>query len=121
MRVDLRSRHRNAGRPPEKDARGFLQYLRGRPCIFADSGDCQGKIVPAHLDWAGGKGMGSKVADRYAVPMCCFGHHARQHSIGWDSFMAEMGVTREMLMLAAARLWFAWPSRGAWERKQEVA
>lgn len=117
MRVDVRARHRNAGRPPEKDAKGFLQWLRGRPCIFADQGDCQGKIVPAHLDFAGGKGMSTKVADRYCVPMCGLAHHARQHNIGWDTFMLEMGVTREQLMLAAARLWSAWPGREAWERK----
>lgn len=118
MIVSTRRRHRNAGRPPEKDARQFLQWLRGRPCIFADSGNCQGKIVPAHLDFAGGKGTATKVADRYCVPMCGLGHHARQHGIGWDTFMAEMGVKREDLMLAAARLWNAWPGRIAWERKQ---
>lgn len=121
MRVNTRSRHKNAGRPPEKSAPGFLQYVRGRPCIFHDEGGCAGKIVPAHLDWAGGKGMGSKVADRYCVPMCGLGHHARQHSIGWDSFMAEMGVTREQLLLGSAKFWNAWPGRAAWERKQEAA
>jgi hypothetical protein len=119
VKLDLRSRHRNRGRPPQKDAPGFLQFVRGRPCIFADSGDCQGKVQACHLDFAGGKGLNSKVADRYSVPMCGLGHHARQHGVGWDSFMAEMGVTREELMIAAARLWHAWPSRRQWESKQQ--
>lgn len=126
MKVDLRPAHRNAPRPPEKDAPGFLQWIRGRPCLFADSGKCDGKRQSCHLDFAGkvdgvdpalGKGTSSKVADRYAVPMCAY-HHRLQHDKGWPAFMALMGVTREMLMLAAARLWNAWPGRPAWERKQ---
>ena len=116
MRVDTRPRNRNAGRPPEKDAPGFLQYLRGRPCVFHDEGGCADKIEAAHLDFAGDKGISTKVSDRYALPFCR-GHHARQHSIGWDSFMAEMGVTREELMRGAAKFWNAWPGRPAWERK----
>jgi hypothetical protein len=117
MKLDLKPRHRNAGRPLSKSAPGFLQYCRGRPCVFADQGDCEGKTEAMHLDFAGDKGMGSKVSDRYALP-CCSGHHRLQHSIGWTSFMRRMGVTREQMMLAAARLWNAWPSRLAWERKQ---
>jgi hypothetical protein len=114
MKIDLRPRNRNAGRPPEKDARGFLQWLRGRPCIFADHGGCEGKIEAMHLDFAGGKGMSSKVADRYSLPSCAF-HHRRQHQRGWISFCREMNVTKEQLLLAAAKLWNAWPSRLKWE------
>ena len=117
MLVSTKPRHRNA-RPAHKSAPGFLQYLRGRPCIFHDEGGCAGKIQACHLDWAGDKGTGTKVSDRYALPMCGLGHHARQHSIGWDSFMAERGVTREELMRGAAKFWHAWPGRPAWERKQ---
>lgn len=120
MKVDTRPRHKNAGRPPEKEARGFRQWLRGRPCIFADHGGCEGKIEAAHLDFAGGKGVGSKVADRYSVPMCS-AHHRLQHNKGWVTFPRSMGVTKEQLMLAAARLWNAWPGRIAWERKQREA
>lgn len=118
MKVSSAPRRKNAGRPPEKDARQFLAWLRGRDCIFADSGECDGKIVAAHLDFAGGKGTGSKVADRYAVPIRGGpnGHHALQHRIGWQTFMARMGVTREALMIAAARLWNKWPGRLKWER-----
>lgn len=77
-----------------------------------------GKVQAAHLDFAGDKGIGTKVSDRYALPLCALGHHARQHGIGWDSFMAEMGVTREELLVGAARFWNAWPGRPAWERRQ---
>lgn len=114
MRVSAAPRHKNAGRPPEKDARGFLQWLRGRDCAFADHGGCEGKIEAMHLDFAGGKGTGTKVADRYSLPACS-GHHRRQHSKGWATFLRELGLT-EQLMLAAARLWNAWPGRLKWER-----
>lgn len=120
MRAETRSRFRNAGRPTEKDARSFLQWIRGRPCIFADQGGCEGKIEAAHLDFAGGKGVGTKVADRYAVPMCA-GHHRLQHNKGWNTFMRLMRVGANDLLVAAARLWNAWPSRAAWERKQGKA
>lgn len=111
-------RHKNAGRPPEKAAPGFLQYVRGRGCIFARMGGCSGKIEAMHLDFAGGKGVGTKVADRYAVPGCA-GHHALQHRKGWQTFMRLMGTSANELLIAAARLWHAWPGRPAWERKQE--
>jgi hypothetical protein len=116
--VSASPRHKNAGRPPEKSAPGFLQFVRGRECAFADHGGCEGKIEAMHLDFAGGKGMSTKVADRYSVPACS-AHHRLQHNKGWITFMAKMGVSREAMMIAAARLWNAWPSRVAWERKQE--
>lgn len=112
-------RRKNAPRPPEKDARGFLQYVRGRGCIFAPMGGCEGKIEAMHLDFAGGKGMSSKVADRYSVPSCQ-AHHRMQHNKGWQTFIRLMGVRDNELLVAAARLWNAWPGRPAWERKQEI-
>lgn len=115
MKVSTAPRHKNAGRPPEKDAPAFLQWIRGRECAFADHGDCEGKIEAMHLDFAGGKGVGTKVADRYSIPGCSK-HHRLQHDKGWQTFMARMGVTREQLMIAAARLWNAWPGRLKWER-----
>lgn len=111
-------RHQNAPRIAAKSAPGFLQYVRGRGCIFAGNGECEGKIEPMHLDFAGGKGIGTKVADRYCVPGCA-GHHAMQHRIGWQTFMARMGTSANELLIAAARLWNSWSGRPAWERKQE--
>ena len=120
MRVDTRPRRKNAGRAPVKSAPGFLQWLRGRDCIFADMGGCEGRMEAAHLDFAGGKGIGTKVADRYAVPMCS-AHHRIQHSGGWPRFLVGMLTTKGAMLLAAAKLWNAWPGRVAWERKQEAA
>lgn len=113
MRVNTRPRKRNAPRPAEKSARGFLQWLRGRECFLSESGECEGKIEAAHVDHAGGKGMATKVADRHAIPLCS-GHHRAQHVMGWRSFeeaycFGAVGV--------AASFWGRWPGRVAWEKK----
>lgn len=119
IRADTRPRHRNAPRPAEKSAAGFLQWLRGRPCLWALGGECEGRIEAAHLDFAGGKGVGTKVADRFAVPMCAK-HHAQQHQKGWRTFMALRQVSSQMLLDAAATFWRQWPGRAAWERKNAL-
>jgi hypothetical protein len=118
MRVDTRPRKRNSPRIAEKHAPGFLQWLRGRECFVGLSSpeECGGKLEAAHVDHAGGKGMGTKVADQHAIPLCTK-HHAMQHRIGWRSFedhymFGAVGV--------ASDYWRLWPGRIAWERKQDA-
>lgn len=115
MRVDVRPRKRNAPRPAEKSCPAFLQWLRGRECIMAFN--CDGKIEAAHVDHAGGKGMGTKVADCHALPMCAK-HHREQHSIGWRTFERRYG--NFSAVDTAASFWRRWPGRLAWERKLEA-
>ena len=112
-----RPRKRNAPRPAEKSARGFLQWLRGRECAVA--GCRRGPVEAAHVDHGGDKGTGTKVSDRFAIPLCggLLGHHPQQHRIGWQAFQ-EMHAF-DALTLAAA-YWQAWPGRVAWERKLNV-
>lgn len=114
LRADFGPRHRNRGRPPEKSCPSFLKWLRGRNCILSYTGGCDGKIVAAHVDYAGGKGIGTKVADKFAVPMCGGpnGHHAEQHRQGWTYFETKYQINA--LALASA-FYQAWPSRVAWE------
>ena len=119
MRVDVRPRKRNAPRPAEKSAPGFLQWLRGRECIFANTGDCVGRMEAMHLDFAGGKGVGTKVADRFALPSCAR-HHGLQHRWGWMTFLKWVGRTKDGLLLSSDAFWRAWPGRIAWERKLEA-
>lgn len=117
MFVDTRPRKRNAPRPAEKSAPQFLQWLRGRPCLFEGMGaGCGGKMEAMHVDYAGDKGMGTKVSDRYAVPGCS-GHHSRQHTIGWKSFEAEMGLAQGATLIFANGYWSKWPGRIAWEAR----
>lgn len=117
MRVDTRPRHKNAPRIAEKSAPGFLQWLRGRRCLL-DGVGCDGKIEAAHVDYAGDKGISTKVSDRFAVPLCQR-HHAWQHQHGWPQFeRAWFGGRGEGVALkAAAQYWRVWPGRIAWERK----
>lgn len=79
-------------------------------------GGCEGKIEAMHLDFAGGKGVSTKVADRYAISGCSL-HHKRQSDRGWKTFLTEVGHTKEGLLYAAAIMWSRWPGRPAWERK----
>lgn len=118
LRVNTKPRKRNSPRITEKSAPAFLQWLRGRECVFGqiDGARCEGKIEAMHLDWAGGKGMSSKVADKYCVASCG-GHHRRQHDKGWLTFMRELELSKTLLLAAADTLWRAWPGRIAHERK----
>lgn len=106
-------RRRNSPRPAEKSARGFLQWLRGRDCLCAGP-HCLGKIEAAHVDYAGDKGMGTKVSDRYAIPLCSF-HHREQHQHGWQTFEREW-LLGGSAYAAANLYWSAWPGRIEWER-----
>jgi hypothetical protein len=114
MRVDTRPRKRNAPRIAEKSAPGFLQWLRGRNCVCLSRGNCSGKIEAAHVDYAGDKGMGSKVRDSASIPLCTW-HHAEQHRLGWKTFEAKYPGVNALQI--AEFLWSHWPGRIAWERK----
>lgn len=102
-----------------KRAPQFLQWLRGRPCLLADKGGCEGKIQAAHVDYAGGKGMGTKTDDKHAIPLCAE-HHRTQHAWGWQTFEGNFGFAPGDCALAAGAFWKAWPGRIAWEAKQNV-
>jgi len=109
----LRSRHKNAPRPAWKVALAFLQWLRGRPCACGGKNpDCAGPIRSAHVDYAGDKGMGTKVSDRFAIPLsdAC---HRLQHAIGWTTF--EKRFLPGLAIKLADAYWQAWPGRSKWE------
>jgi hypothetical protein len=118
MRVDPRPRRQNAPRPAWKVAEAFKQWLRGRRCLV-ENADCWGPIQSAHVDYAGkgtgeAKGLGTKVADRWCVPLCA-GHHGEQTDVlGWPGFEAKYRINAEQ---AAADLWLLWPGRAKWEQR----
>lgn len=119
LRPSTKPRRANSHRSDAvKRCAPFLQWIRGRECLFHGIGECEGPIEAMHLDFAGDKGMSSKVSDRFAVPACA-GHHRRQHTKGWATFLKELGLGRESLLDAAAFLWGRWPGRANWERKLE--
>jgi hypothetical protein len=112
-KLSTKRKHRNAGRPAEKDAPGFLSWIRQRPCILDNTGECVGKVRACHWDEAGDKGMATKVADKWALPMCD-GHHAEQTDVlGWPKFQIKYRFKAEAF---CTQLWQAWPGRIAWLR-----
>lgn len=84
---------------------------------MAHTGLCQGPMVAAHVDHAGGKGVGTKVADRHCIPLCDW-HHHDQHLKGWRTF--EAGLRGKDAIVLAEAYWLAWPGRIAWEAKHDV-
>lgn len=82
FRPRLQNSHRADG---FKRCEPFLKWLRGRPCRLEHTGECSGKIRACHVDYAGDKGMGTKVSDHFSIPMCDH-HHDLQHRLGWASF-----------------------------------
>jgi len=109
MRVDIRPRRRNSGKADaERRFPPHIQWLRGRPCLISST-ECDGRMEAAHVDHAGGKGAGLKVADYKAVPLCQH-HHAELHR-GPQTFEAAHKVD----LVAAARAYAAKsPHRGRW-------
>jgi hypothetical protein len=118
-RSAISPRRKNAGRPAEKSAPGFLKWLRGRPCAFSialnTEANCHGKMEAAHTPGGGDKGMGTKCSDRYAVPLCS-SHHRSQHDKGWPFYQRLLEIDAKSL---AEDYWRAWPGRAAWERALE--
>jgi hypothetical protein len=113
-RAAFAPRKKNAPRPAWKVAEAYKQWLRGRPCAMASLGCCMGPMVAAHVDHAGGKGMGTKVADRHCIPLCDT-HHTIQHRAGWRTF--EKNLPGRDAVRLAETYWRAWPGRKAWEAK----
>ena len=109
IRVDTRPRRQNSGKAAiERAYPSHLQWLRGRPCAVVNA-DCWGRMEAAHVDHAGGKGVGIKVADYKAVPLCQH-HHAELHR-GAKTFEAVHKID----LVAAARAYAAKsPHRGRW-------
>ena len=67
----------------------------------------------AHVDHAGDKGVGTKVSDRFCIPLCpeC---HACQHSEGWLTF--EKKLDQGSAVALSGLYWTDWPGRREWER-----
>lgn len=122
MRVNTKPRLRNSDKA-EKALRipPFRKWVRGRACA-AEGALCSGKIECAHVDHAGGKGMGIKVHDRHCIPLCS-GHHARQtNKGGWPRFEREcLGGKSAVAMADAYFTEWLWntPMGKTWRDKQD--
>ena len=123
-RSATRPRRQNAPRLVSKVAYGFQQWCRGRGCYLEGKGGCG--CVPgrkfvefAHVNHAGDGGTGTKVSDRYGIPLCPR-HHDEQHGQtgafrsrgGWPTFELKYGFRA---LTVAQDYWRAWPGRARWE------
>ena len=107
LRVNTSPRRKNAPRPAWKVEAAFLQWLRGRPCACGGlNPDCEGKIQAAHVPHKASKGMGTKAADRWAIPLSEGCHIRTQHRIGWQSF-AKQFLRADPVEMAEA-YWRSW-------------
>jgi len=116
----LRNRHRNAPRPAWKVADAFRQWLRGRPCACAGKNpNCGGPIRSAHVDYAGTKGIGTKVDDRFCIPLSDY-FNKTQHAIGWHTFETRYLNGPGSGLMLSNEYWAAWPGRSRWESELEA-
>lgn len=116
MRIDTRPRRKNSGRQNEgKRFPSHRAWIRKRRCIIEGrlSHICEGQMEAAHVDSAGGKGMGMKVDDRFTIPACSAAHQAIHR--GARSFEAKYGID---LVEAAKAYAKASPHRFLWEGEQ---
>lgn len=113
-RIDTSPRRKNSKRPAWKVCDAFRQWLRGRPCACGGRNkDCDGAMVAAHVDYAAkgtpdAKGTGTKVADRWCIPLsdAC---HRLQHAKGWPWFDKNILGQAGAGELMAAAYWQRWP------------
>lgn len=113
-RTAFKPRKRNSRKAD--DARRFpshLAWLRKRPCILEGrfGHACEGRMEAMHVDRAGGKGIGIKVADFWAVPACSIAHqlYHQYGSLTWEHTWAVD------LVEAAKQYAKASPHRHLWE------
>jgi len=84
----------------------YLSFIRLLPCVLTG----QYGVEAAHLSMAApryghyGRGKGSKVSDRWVLPLSQ-AKHARQHEIGEDLFWRSAGIDPHILALTIHGLW----------------
>lgn len=72
----------------------------------------------AHVPHKASKGMSTKVADRYQIPLSENCHMHTQHQKGWQTF-AALYLKHDPVALSE-EYWKAWPARGQWEASHEL-
>jgi hypothetical protein len=105
-----------AGRPAWKCAEAYKRWLRKLPCACEGRNPwCAGDTEAAHVDIAGGKGVATKVADRFCIPLSSGCHRHQTEVIGWPEF--EKTLRGGSAVALAGTYWQNWDGRIAWERE----
>jgi hypothetical protein len=117
-RAAIKPRRRNSPRPAWKVARAYGQWLRGRPCACEGRNPaCSGPIQAAHVPHKASKGVATKAADQYQIPLSEGCHLKTQHRKGWQTFAAMFLGGRDPVALSED-YWRLWPGRARWEARQ---
>lgn len=112
FKINTGPRRKNAKDPAGKRCEPFRKWLRTRPCILEHTGECMGKVRACHWDEAGDKGMGTKVSDKWEMPMCDEHHRIQTDGLGWPDFQKKYGF---LARVVCETFWNAWPGRVKWE------
>lgn len=89
-----------------KKSKDYLSFIHLLPCVITG----QREVQAAHLSMAApryghyGRGKGSKVSDRWVLPLSPAAH-ARQHQIGEDLYWRSAGIDPHILALTIHGLW----------------
>jgi hypothetical protein len=89
-----------------KKSKDYLSFIHLLPCVLTG----QREVQAAHLSMAApryghyGRGKGSKVSDRWVLPLSQ-AQHARQHQIGEDLYWRNAGIDPHILALTIHGLW----------------
>jgi hypothetical protein len=99
----------------------FLAWLRKRPCfllnLHAVKHECSGKVRACHFDPWGNKGMGTKVSDSAAMPLCDGAHAEQTDVLGWPKFQTKYGFDGRDVVTAYWLAWLRTPMGAAWESR----
>jgi hypothetical protein len=78
--------------PDPKRCPPYIKWLRRLPCFLSHHDKphrCEGTVQACHFDPWGDKGMGTKVSDMAAMPMCAAGHIEQTDILGWPDFQRK--------------------------------
>ncbi len=83
----------NLTKPKRYQSEDYLTYIKSKPCLV-----CQQAGVHAHhVRFHGEGGIGTKVSDLQAVPLCPI-HHRDYHDIGKTRFESLCGLDMEKVV-----------------------
>lgn len=118
-------RHKMRSGPDPKRCAEYLRFLRKLPCFVCwKMGRLQAFNSEAcHVPDAASRGVSTKVADRWAMPLCGGpqGHHAEQTQHGWQTFASRHDFDPRYL---AEQYWAEFlrtPAGARWQFKQNTA
>lgn len=120
-RSAFRPRHGNSHKADSwKRCEPYLKWLRGRQCFIAvhvPGHVCSGKVRACHFDPWGDKGMGTKVSDQAAMPMCDGAHAEQTDILGWPKFQRKYEFDGRDVVMAYWREWLSTAMGRAWEAR----